>query len=199
MIEDNNIQECCKNTSRFFSTNERTELFEKLVSLLPKNDSNPAPIRQAAKILGVSETIVYKWKRKEDVPSIENTAKILAEVIRRDPSYFDTLSNKLMDDVLKTYFLLIDQKFCNDREYGQYYRRVRESAFKYIPALTTILLYNSRIINIPKINGYSGWATPEIKRRMAEKHLSGLDYSIKAMNQLVNGAKATYDYYAIRI
>jgi hypothetical protein len=198
MIEEKSIQDCCENASRFLCASERTGLFEKLVSLLPKSDSKPAPIRQAAKILGVSETVVYKWKRKEDTPGLENTAKIMAEVIKRDPSCFDNLSNKLLDDVLKTYFLLLDQKFCNDKEYGQYYRSVRESAFRYIPALTTMLLYNSRKINTGQFMSYPGLATPEIKRRLAEKYLSGLDNSIKAIEQLLNDAKTTFDYYAIR-
>jgi hypothetical protein len=193
MAEGNRLQECCENISRFLSSDERTMLFEKFVSLLPISDSKPAPIRQAAKILGVSETMVYKWKRKEDAPGPENTSKIVAEIIKRDPFYFDSLSNKLMDNVLKTYFLLLDQKLCNDSEYGQYYINVRELAVKYIPALTTMLLYNSRTITTPQVNTYPRFATPEIQRILAKKYLGGLANSIEAINTLVIEAKVTYN------
>jgi len=68
MIEDISIQKCCENTTRFLCSEERTGLFEKLVSLLPKGDLKPAPVRQAAKILRVSEAMVYRWKRKAEIP-----------------------------------------------------------------------------------------------------------------------------------
>ena len=188
---------CYEYASRFLNDNERTELFEVLVSLLKsKPISSLTPERQVAKMLGISDTIVYEWKRKVKIPSPKNTAKILTAIMKCDPEkvnpHLAALCDKLMDNVLKTYVLLLDKEFSGVVRY----RNVRDLALKYIPALTTILLYNVGF-EYPEPFPYRRLGVNQgFKLKLInEKYLLYLYNSIGAIRPLVDKAQAIYDDY----
>ena len=186
---------CYEYASRFLDAAERTELFQMLVDLLySKPQSNLTPERQVAKILAVSDTIVYEWKRAIKVPNSENTAKILNEITKRGAGYnqrFEILKNKMMDQVFKTYILLLDRESFIKQTVR--YSNVRESALKYIPALTTILLYDKGIVIPESLPSYRGYPLPyDVKLKLIEQRLPYLNASILAIRQLVDQAQQIY-------
>jgi hypothetical protein len=115
---DYSMERMCKYVARFLEDEERTELFQLLLSLLTGSSelrlpsiftdrSETSPEKKIAEIVGVSNRVVFKWKQKQTIPSPENTAKILLELLRRDPGRVNPRLNSILRTVgkeaIKTY------------------------------------------------------------------------------------------------
>jgi hypothetical protein len=188
----------------FLNDEERYGLFEILLSLIhSKPESALTPERQIARIIGVSDMAVSKWKNKHNSLGPKTSAKILSEIMKRDPNRINpriaTLSNKLLEEVFSTYVLLLDKE-AFDRNIA--YRDVRTASCDltqdYVSALATLLLFDQELSDLPSFLQYSndGYTyNPEWRRKYMQHYLKGLQHSIDRLRKLVDKSQAKYDRY----
>jgi hypothetical protein len=198
----NQAEICYEHASCFLNEEERTEAFKILLSLLDsKPESALTPERQVAKIIKVSDMAVSKWKNKLTAPSSQTSAKILFEIMKRDPNRINpriaALSNKLMEEVFNTYILLLDK---NAFDRNQNYRYIRSSLSdltqEYVSYIAILLLFDKGLAVVPSFPNYSSYSyNPEWKRRNMQDYLRGLHQSIDALKKLVDRAQIIYNSY----
>ena len=133
----------CEYAARFLNKKERTEIFEILLSLLHSN-SELSPENQVVKIVGVTPQMVFRWKAKTDTPGPSASAKILSELLKRDPrrtdSRIEAISEKVKREMLKTYIFFLDKELYNFYEIQ--YEHVRKSTLEYMQSLLSVLLFD---------------------------------------------------------
>ncbi len=88
--------------AQFLSKDERLRIFKKFLKQLKENPIyEVTPERQAARFLQVSDQIVYQWVRKQKVPAIEKTAKMLNYLIEKNPGSVSSLIKNLKKQIFE--------------------------------------------------------------------------------------------------
>jgi len=109
------IESNCSYIARFLENHERVELFEMLLSLLTESKElhfstiltkqvDSSPEKHLSKIINVSQRVVFKWKNKQTIPNVENTARILMELLKRDPGRVNNRLNLILVSVKERAF-----------------------------------------------------------------------------------------------
>jgi transcriptional regulator with XRE-family HTH domain len=201
-FSQNRIESCYEHASYFLNNAERFELFEILLDhLYKKPESALTPERQVAKIIGVSDMTVSKWKNKVTHPNQEHAAKILSEITKRDPNRINSriaaLSNKLMEEVFNTYVQLLDKEaFDRNRNYRCVRTYSGDLTREYVFDLAILLLFDQELAEMPSFLKYHGFTyNPEWRRKYMQSYLKGLQDSIDKLKKLVNKSQAKYDRY----
>ena len=101
------LESKCNYIARFLEDQERIEIFESLLSTLSGSKElqfssictglcETSPEKQLAKIINVSQRVIFKWKNKQTIPNEENTAKIIIELLKRDPGRVNVRLNSIL-------------------------------------------------------------------------------------------------------
>jgi hypothetical protein len=153
----------------------------------------------------VTTQVVYDWKRKEKIPGEKNSAKIMAELLKRDPQLnnkeIKTIAAKVGHMMLQSYILFLDQLLFNFYEIQS--NDVVDDSMDYFKHLLNILLYNQGFRppnRIPPEYGghYIGQPIGLIlnfntKGRILNNSLPDFNQSKQALEELLTGVQSTYD------
>lgn len=209
------LEENYRCIANFLTEEDRLTIFKMVMNSLEKPSEHiPTCERQLAKLLDVSETIVYHWKRrlinlekpensgkilgKTRTPNAENSAKMLQFLMEKNSSFytFVDLREKILKQIFTAFFRFLDLEKLNSSIDIFNYKKIRVNSVDYFTALTTLLVYQLDLITLPSLPRYSGLIiNPKVVEEIIRNNTSYIENSINKLKSLLEDVTKKYEYY----